>query len=81
MSDREKLLQSYSQASFYAWDVSLFLDTHPFHSEALACHHHYANLAASLKEQYEKLYGPLTSSSSDASHCWDWIDGPWPWEL
>ncbi len=35
MSERERLLQEYRAMCFGVQDIKLFLDTHPFHSEAL----------------------------------------------
>ena len=35
MSERQMLLQELGKISFAAWEITLFLDTHPFHSEAL----------------------------------------------
>ena len=81
MNEREQLLRDYSEAYFFALDVALFLDTHPFHAEALACHHHYAAEARALRERYERLYGPLLQESATGARCWDWAPAPWPWEI
>ncbi len=35
--------------------------------------------AAPLIEQYEKKYGPLKKSATEANN-WSWIKAPWPWE-
>lgn len=80
MSERQMLLQELGKISFAAWEITLFLDTHPFHSEALEYRNHYEKTARALRIEYEQKYGPLTSAASRSSHCWDWIDGPWPWE-
>lgn len=80
MTEKQQLLEELGKISFAAWDISLFLDTHPFNSEALEWHHHYEKAAQELKEEYQKKYGPLTSSASRSGHCWEWIEGSWPWE-
>lgn len=77
---KEGLLMEYNQATFAAWELVLFLDTHPNNKEALAFHHYYTQMAKSLKKEYEQRYGPLTSSGSNDRQCWDWIQGPWPWQ-
>ena len=31
-------------------------------------------------DQYEKMYGPLTTDSEVLSKGWTWNSSPWPWE-
>ena len=71
MSERQMLLQELGKISFAAWEITLFLDTHPFHSEALEYRNHYEKTARALRMEYEQKYGPLTSAASRSSHCWD----------
>ncbi len=80
MNDREQLLREYGEVGFAAFDIMLFLDTHPFNSEALIAHAHYCRAAAALKNEYEMKYGPLTAGSGAAANSWEWVEGPWPWE-
>jgi len=80
MNDREQLLREYGEMAFAAFDIMLFLDTHPFNSEALMAHAHYCRAAAALKNEYEMKYGPLTACSGAAANSWEWVEGPWPWE-
>lgn len=80
MNERQMLLEELGKVAFAAWEINLFLDTHPFHGEALECHSHYVKAAKALRCEYEQKFGPLTSAAANSSHCWDWIDGPWPWE-
>ena len=53
MSERERLLQEYRAMCFGVQDIKLFLDTHPFHSEALGAFSHYCRAANILKKEYE----------------------------
>ncbi len=80
MNDREQLLREYGETAFAAFDIMLFLDTHPFNSEALMAHAHYCRAAAALKNEYEMKYGPLTACSGATANSWEWVEGPWPWE-
>lgn len=80
MTDKEQLMREYNQAVFAVLELVLFLDTHPYDREALAAHRHYVMMAASLRAEYERLFGPLTSAAVTNTHCWDWIEGPWPWQ-
>jgi len=80
LNEKEMLMKEYNQATFAVLELVLFLDTHPHDREALACYHHYVMMAESLKSEYECLYGPLTSFAVTNNHCWDWVQGPWPWQ-
>lgn len=80
MNDRDQLLYEYGKMCFAALDIQLFLDTHPFNSEALTAHSHYCRTAAVIKDEYEMKYGPLVACDATIANSWEWIDGPWPWE-
>lgn len=80
MSEREQLLKEYGAIRFAAFDIRLFLNTHPFNSEALAAFTHYCRTANILKKEFESKFGPLTACSAPAGNSWQWIDAPWPWE-
>lgn len=58
---------------FVAWELRLFLDTHPDDSRALA---EYRSLCAKAGcSSYACL--PDCACGKDR---WNWIDDPWPWE-
>ncbi len=77
MNDRQKLLRKISAAQFAAWELHLYLDTHPCDTSASEMFEKYTNECSVLKKEYEAKYGPLTAKNSvDA----DWLNGPWPWE-
>ena len=59
---------------FAAWEVRLFLDTHPNDPEALSA---YRQLCAQNLCENNYACLPDTEYSFDA---WHWIDDPWPWE-
>ena len=81
MSDREKMLKSVQCYSFAAFEASLFLDTHPDCREALDYYKKYKKLWQEAKDRYEAKYGPPTISSDANNESWQWVKGPWPWEL
>ena len=76
--------------NFAAWELRLYLDTHPWDREALAA---YEKLCAEngTKCTYAchvgKAHGvPLHENHNHEcdhgrEHVWHWIDDPWPWEL
>ena len=75
--DKCKLLREISAVSFAAWELHLYLDTHPCDEKAIEMHKKYSERAIELKNEYEECYGPLTHKSG--SGC-VWIKDPWPWE-
>ena len=61
-------------------EVTLFLDTHPDHAEALE---HYCRLKqqyAQAVKDYEMTCAPLTIDRVHNDNDWKWVKTPWPWE-
>ena len=78
--ERTRLLRKLAAEDFAVYEVVLYLDGHPDCRHALAYYHRHREIAARLRAEYERKYGPLTNTAScDAAH-FNWIDGPWPWE-
>ncbi|MBR0535653.1 MAG: spore coat protein CotJB [Clostridia bacterium] len=77
MNDQQKLLNKLSVAQFAAWELHLYLDTHPCDASANEMFRKYTTEATLLKKEYESKYGPLTVSASNEA---DWLESPWPWE-
>ncbi len=78
--NREKLLREVMAADFTLIDLNLYLDTHPTDQRAILLFITSAQRAKMLRDQYERLYGPLTVMSSGMGCPWPWIQSPWPWE-
>lgn len=79
--NKEELLTRIQSISLVALDLHLFLDTHPGNEKALKDYNNACVQYQSLKEQYEKQYGPLLHAGhSLASDKYNWIDEPWPWK-
>lgn len=79
--NREQLLQWVSMTKFACVDSNLYLDTHPWDTEALAYFRENVKLYNEALAEYSKTYGPLTIAH--AHHCdtyWDWVNQPWPWQ-
>jgi spore coat protein JB len=77
MNEQKKLLMRLSAAQFAAWELHMFLDTHPCDKTANEMFRKYTAEAAMLRKEYESKYGPLTVPSSNEA---DWLNDPWPWE-
>ncbi len=77
---RRELLKNIQATSFYAFDLHLYLDTHPNCIRALNLYTKTISDAKKLREEYEKTYGPLTAGASSSTPPWQWINNPWTWE-
>ena len=82
-SSRAELLCFINEVSFAAYDIMLYLDTHPDCSEALQRFQKYNELRSKALKIHAKSYGPLTLASVEDAGCssWEWMMQPWPWEL
>ena len=61
------------QAAFAAWDLRLYLNTHPNDREALA-------LFRRLRAEADEPSYATTFLEDGCDAGWTWTEGPWPWE-
>lgn len=80
MTDRQDLLYRLQAADFAAYDLLLYLDTHPCCQSTLSLYKEKVNEAKALRNEYESKYGPITATSSSKTTPWQWIQNPWVWE-
>ena len=64
---------------FAAWELHLFLDSHPSNMEAARKLKEYEEKIRRNTAEYEKKYGKLFPTSAETSR-YEWISSPWPWE-
>lgn len=79
LSEQERLMRQISAHSFSAWELHIFLDTHPNNAQAAQKLKECQQKVRALTKQYEEQYGPINETSANTSR-WAWISGPWPWE-
>ncbi len=77
LNEKARLMNTLSAEQFAAWELHLFLDTHPNDVNAKRLYMQHSARAAEIKAQYEQKFGPITSSQADGC---EWINTPWPWE-
>ena len=79
MTKLERLyeIQKYN---FAAYDLLLYLDTHPDDKKAFKMFSELVDKLKRLKHEYENQYGPLEPFSSARFKSFDWLESPWPWE-
>ena len=78
MAERNKLLRKLQAAKFAAWELHLYLDTHPCDKAANEMFRKYTNEAKMLKKEFEDRFGPLSITNSNEA---DWLCDPWPWDF
>lgn len=73
----KKQIQCYN---FAAYDLLLYLDTHPKDKNAFLMFKDFVEKTKSLISDYESNYGPLTAYNSGFGESFNWLNSPWPWE-
>jgi len=61
-------------AAFAAWELRLYLNTHPCDKQALAL------FRRLCKEAEDPNYATSFLKDADCDAGWSWTDDPWPWE-
>ena len=79
-NSRNELLRKIQEIDFYAYDLQLYLNTHPDCERALTLYGKTIEEAKKLRNEYEAMYGPLTASASIKKYPWQWSKNPWTWE-
>ncbi len=77
---REEMLKKLQSYNFAAYDLNLYLDTHPNDKKALEL---FKELTCKAKEAYVaflKEFGPLTAMDN-TQDTWAWLENPWPWDF
>ena len=80
MTNRDIHLKKLSELDFFATDLGLYLNTHPTDVEMIKRYNEIIQQADQCRNEFEKMYGPLTFARSTSSdEYFDWIKEPWPW--
>lgn len=77
MNDRACLMRALSAEQFAAWELHLYLDTHPGDRAAKRLYEQHQARADELRKQFESKYGPLSPKDGEGV---EWLSSPWPWE-
>ena len=77
------MLRRVQEMEFVAVELNLYLDTHPCDEDALNDFNCAAEMLKKYKEKYESEFGPLLNFGfgGPSQNPWQWLEGPWPWEL
>ncbi len=74
----DELMCALMEASFYAQDLKLYLDTHPDDSRAVEMYVEACRQYKACKAAFEENCYPLTPCSAGTNGVWDWPNGIWP---
>lgn len=77
---RAELLNQIQSYGFAAYDMLLYLDTHPKDKKAFSMFKQLVEKTNKLRKEYEKEHGPLSPFSAANFDSFTWLDSPWPWE-
>ena len=59
---RREMINDIRGLDFAITELALYLDTHPEDKKALCLHKKYCKECKMLKDEYQRIYGPLTIS-------------------
>ena len=80
ISEQNELLKRLSSTHFAVVELQLFLDTHPYCSEAFEEFKKQNEEYNKLVKKYEMKYGEINPAPSFGQSSYQWIKNPWPWE-
>jgi spore coat protein JB len=78
--NKTDMLKSIQEYNFAAYDMLLYLDTHPDDKKAFDIFKTLVEKTKTLIKSYEAEFGPLTAKSAAGFSSFRWLESPWPWE-
>jgi spore coat protein JB len=82
-SEQASMLKRIQEMEFVAVELNLYLDTHPCDEEAVNDYNCAVEVLKKMRKDYEAAFGPLFNFGwGGCSRApWQWVEGPWPWEI
>lgn len=78
--NKQECLYEIQKCNFAAYDMLLYLDTHPEDRRAFMIFKDLVEKVKKLICEYEAQFGPLSAYNSAAFEKFRWLESPWPWE-
>lgn len=66
---------------FVADELTLYLDTHKYDTEAFDMLQTFLALSKEAHKRYSDKYGPICKTDMIGDERFTWVNGPWPWSL
>ena len=79
-SEQKRMLMDISIIDFTLVELTEYLDTHPFDTQAMEYFNHYARIKNQMMQDFANRYYPLTTDTSTDRKEWNWVLSPMPWE-
>lgn len=79
MNEQALMKRRIEALKFAIWELHLFLDSHPYNTDATKKKEEYEKNLKVLIREYENKYGRIFPTSKNTSR-YEWISSPWPWE-
>jgi len=79
-TNRCEAMKKLMEADFVAYELQLFLDTHPEDKAAMEKYCEAVKKAKKLREEYEENFAPISPASAAGKLPWQWIVSPWTWQ-
>lgn len=80
LTNRQQLLRQIDALSFSIIDLTQFIDTHPYHTEAILKLQQYNTEKTNLVNQYSSMYGPLSANEITETNYALYQKAPMPWK-
>lgn len=80
-NENRSLMNRLQALDFSIVDTVLYLDAYPHCQEALDYYHKLVSERDALLRAMAQRNTPVTNFENASHDGWDWLNGPWPWEL
>lgn len=80
-NDSQKLTRELQLVDFSLIETILYLDAYPCSAEALDYYHKLHAERNRLQSLINQSDRPLTAQENSSPTEWNWVKGPWPWEI
>ena len=80
-NDTKKLMRELQHVDFSIIETILYLDAYPCSAEALDYYHKLCAERNRLQALLNQSGHPITAQENHSKSEWNWVKGPWPWEI
>ena len=80
-NDTQKLIRELQLVDFSLIETILYLDAYPCSAEALDYYHKLHAEKNKLQALINQSGHPITAQENSSPTEWNWVKGPWPWEI
>ena len=80
-ADNTTPLSHIQALQFAVQEIAMYLDTHPWDTDALEIWQQYVALYNTMMEQYQENNPPLHQDYMTQIPTYHWSEGPWPWQF